>query len=203
MGFFEKKNKTEVPEEKPDWRKSIVLYLHDLIYMMAAVLLIFLFAFRIIVVSGGSMRTTLRDGDYLLLLSNVFYREPKYGDVVVVSKESFENGKPIVKRVIATEGQTVDIDFQQGIVYVDGEPLSESYVNTPTNIEEGVAFPVEVREGCVFVMGDNRNDSKDSRSPEIGQVDCREILGKAFWIMFPGTDEGAVPRELGRIGVLK
>lgn len=202
MGFFEK-NKIEMPEEKPDWKESVVLYLHDLIYMMAVVLVIFLFAFRIIVVSGGSMRTTLRDGDYLLLLSNVFYREPKYGDIVVVSKESFDNGKPIVKRVIATEGQTVDIDFQQGIVYVDGEPLSESYVNTPTNIKEGVAFPIEVESGCVFVMGDNRNDSKDSRSPEIGQVDCREILGKAFLIIFPGTDEGTVSRDLGRIGVLK
>lgn len=202
MGFFEK-NKIEMPEEKPDWKESVVLYLHDLIYMMAVVLVIFLFAFRIIVVSGGSMRTTLRDGDYLLLLSNVFYREPKYGDIVVVSKESFDNGKPIVKRVIATEGQTVDIDFQQGIVYVDGEPLSESYVNTPTNIKEGVAFPIEVESGCVFVMGDNRNDSKDSRSPEIGQVDCREILGKAFLIIFPGTDEGTVSRDLRRIGVLK
>lgn len=202
MGFFEKKNKKGQQEEKLGWKESIVLYLHDLIYMMTAVLILFLFAFRIIVVSGGSMRTTLRDGDYLLLLSNVFYQEPKYGDIVVVSKESFDNGKPIVKRVIATEGQTVDIDFHQGIVYVDGEPLLESYVNTPTNIEEGVAFPIEVGEGCVFVMGDNRNDSKDSRSPEIGQVDCREILGKAFLIMFPGTDEGTVSRDLRRIGVL-
>jgi len=202
MGFFEKDIR-EIPEEKPDWKDSIVLYLHDLIYMMAIVMIIFLFAFRIIVVSGGSMRTTLRDGDYLLLLSNVFYREPEYGDIVVVSKESFDNGKPIVKRVIATEGQTVDIDFEQGIVYVDGEALTESYVNTPTNIEEGVPFPMEVRKGCVFVMGDNRNDSKDSRSPEIGQVDCREILGKAFLIMFPGTDDGAVSRDIGRIGVLK
>lgn len=202
MGFFEK-DKINMSEKKPDWKESVVLYLHDLIYMMAAVLIIFLFAFRIIVVSGGSMRTTLRDGDYLLLLSNVFYHEPKYGDVVVVSKESYDKGKPIVKRVIATEGQTVDIDFELGIVYVDGQALSESYVNTPTNIEEGVAFPIEVGEGCVFVMGDNRNDSKDSRSPEIGQVDCREILGKAFLIMFPGTDENTVPRDLGRIGVLK
>lgn len=202
MGLFEKNNK-KIPAEKPDWKECVVLYLHDLIYMMAAVLVIFLFAFRIIVVSGGSMRATLRDGDYLLLLSNVFYREPKYGDIVVVSKESFEGGKPIVKRVIATEGQTVDIDFEQGIVLVDGKALSESYVNTPTNLEEGVPFPIEVGEGCVFVMGDNRNDSKDSRSPEIGQVDCREILGKAFLIMFPGTDCGAVSRDIGRIGVLK
>lgn len=202
MGFFEK-NEKETSNEKPDWKENAILYLHDLLYMMTAVLILFLIAFRIIVVSGGSMRSTLRDGDYLLLLSNVFYREPKYGDVVVISKESYDKGKPIVKRVIATEGQTVDIDFQQGTVYVDGIALSESYVNTPTNIEEGVAFPIEVEKGCVFVMGDNRNDSKDSRSPEIGQVDCREILGKAFLIMFPGTDGGAVSRDIGRIGAVK
>lgn len=202
MGFFEKE-KRDAPIEGSDWKETILLYIHDLAYIMTVVLILFLFAFRIIVVSGGSMRTTLRDGDYLLLLSNVFYQEPKYGDIVVISKQSFEGGKPIVKRVIATEGQTVDIDFQQGIVYVDGSPLSESYVNTPTNLEEGVEFPLKVETGCVFVMGDNRNDSRDSRYPAIGQVDCREVLGKAIVLVFPGTDENTVPRDLKRIGVLK
>lgn len=201
MGFFENM-KNDLPIDKPDWRESVVLYLHDLVYMLSVVLILFLFAFRIIVVSGGSMRATLRDGDYLLLLSNVFYQKPEYGDIVVISKESFEGGKPIVKRVIATEGQTVDIDFQQGIVYVDGSPLSESYVNTPTNLQEGVKFPLTVEKGCIFVMGDNRNDSRDSRYPAIGQVDCREVLGKAIVLIFPGTDENTVPRDLERIRVL-
>ncbi len=201
MGFFEKM-KFEVPIENSDWKENIVLYLHDFACMFTVVLILFLFAFRIIVVSGGSMRATLRDGDYLLLLSNVFYQEPAYGDIVVISKESFEGGKPIVKRVIATEGQTVDIDFQEGIVYVDGSPLSESYVNTPTNLQEGVRFPLTVEKGCVFVMGDNRNDSRDSRYPAIGQVDCREVLGKAIVLLFPGTDENTVPRDLERIRVL-
>lgn len=200
--MFGKKNDT-AEKVTYTWQQNVALYLRDLVYMLVVVMVLLMLFFRIIVVNGPSMENTLLNGDYMLLVSNLFYKDPRAGDVVVVSKQAYDNGKPIVKRVIATEGQTVDIDFQQGIVYVDGEPLSESYVNTPTNIEEGVAFPVEVREGCVFVMGDNRNDSKDSRSPEIGQVDCREILGKAFWIMFPGTDEGAVPRELGRIGVLK
>lgn len=202
MGFFEK-GKTDVLDDRPGWKVSALLYLHDFVYMLTVVMILFLFFFRMIVVSGGSMRTTLRDGDYLLLLSNVIYQEPKYGDIVVVSKQSFDNGKPIVKRVIATEGQTVDIDFQEGIVYVDGVALSESYVNTPTNMQEGLYFPLKVRENCIFVMGDNRNDSKDSRSPEIGQVDCREVLGRAILLVFPGTDEGAVPRDLKRIGVLK
>lgn len=202
MDFFEKE-RTDMPEEKPGWKVNALLYLHDLVYMLAVVMILFLFFFRMIVVSGGSMRTTLRDGDYLLLLSNVIYQEPKCGDIVVVSKQSFDNGKPIVKRVIATEGQTVDIDFQQGIVYVDGTALSESYVNTPTNMQEGMYFPLKVKENCIFVMGDNRNDSKDSRSPEIGQIDCREVLGRAILLVFPGTDGGTVSRDFRRIGVLK
>ena len=118
-------------------------------------------------------------------------------------KESFDDGKPIVKRVIATEGQTVDIDFDSGMVFVDGQALDEPYVNTPTNLPEGVSFPLQVEENCYFVMGDNRNSSRDSRSPEIGQVDRREILGKAFFLMFPGTDKNTVSRDLNRMGVLK
>ena len=196
-------NKAETPEEKMDWKKSIVLYLHDVIYMLSVILIIFLLIFRVIVVSGSSMRTTLVDGDYLLLSGNFLYGKPEYGDIVVVSKEGYDDGKPIVKRVIATQGQTVDIDFDAGIVFVDGQALDEPYVNTPTNLPEGVSFPLQVEENCYFVMGDNRNNSRDSRSPEIGQVDRREILGKAFFLMFPGTDKNSVSRDLNRMGVLK
>ena len=86
---------------------------------------------------------------------------------------------------------------------MDGQALDEPYVNTPTNLPEGVSFPLQVEENCYFVMGDNRNNSRDSRSPEIGQVDRREILGKAFFLMFPGTDKNSVSRDLNRMGVLK
>lgn len=199
MPFVQKENQ---PERRSGFRENCVYYLHDIAIMLVIVLSLFLLMFREIVVSGGSMRTTLRDGDYLLLVGNLFYREPECGDIVVVSKESFENGKPIVKRVIATEGQTVDIDFESGVVYVNGVALEETYTNTPTNIDEGMEFPLTVDEGCVFVMGDNRNDSRDSRSPEIGQVDCREILGKAVLLLFPGTDGGRVERDFSRIGAL-
>ena len=113
MARFESKKQKE---ENPGFQKSVVLYLHDLCWMLSVVMIVFLVFFRIIVVSGPSMRQTLLDGDYLLLTGNLFYREPKQGDIVVLSKQAYDHGKPIVKRVIATEGQIVDMDFENGIV---------------------------------------------------------------------------------------
>ena len=191
------------PEKKPDWKQTLVLYLHDLVYMIVGLMLVFLLLFRVIVVSGSSMYDTLIDGDYLLLLSNLFYQEPEYGDIIVVSKESFDDGVPIIKRVIATEGQTVDIDFEAGIVYVDGEALQEDYTYTPTNVQEGMTFPLTLQDDCVFAMGDNRNGSLDSRCPDIGQIDRREILGKALFLFLPGTDEGHTGPDFERIGAIK
>ena len=183
-------------------QKGILSYLHDLVFGLAAVLLIFMLFLRVVIVSGPSMLPTLHDGDSLILLSNVFYKNPQYGDIIVASKDSFKNGEPIIKRVIATEGQTVDIDFDAGIVYVDDQPLDEPYLNTPTNLKEGTEFPLTVSEGCVFVMGDNRNDSLDSRSTEIGEIDCREILGRALFLALPGQDPYTHKRDFSRIGVL-
>ena len=204
--FANKKKPGRYLEEKDtavEKEENVVLqYLHDFVYLIAGALLVFSLLFRIVIVSGPSMNQTLTDGDWLLLISNVFYTEPKIGDIIVASKDSFDNGTPIIKRVIATEGQTVDIDFVQGIVYVDGVALDEEYTNTPTNLREGVSFPLTVDEGCVFVMGDNRNESRDSRSPDIGMVDCREILGKAIVRLFPGTDGGNIELELDKIGVI-
>ena len=190
-------------KEKNDWKKSVVTYLHDLLYMLMAILLVFLLFFRVIVVSGDSMYSTLLDGDYLLLMGNMFYQEPERNDIVVISKKSFDNGKPIVKRVIATEGQTVDIDFENAIVYVDGVALEEAYINSPTTFNEGMLFPLTVAENCIFVLGDNRGVSRDSRDPVIGQVDKREVLGKAIFLMLPGTSHGYLNRDMGRMGVIK
>ena len=95
--------KEKKKKEKIGWKKSIILYLHDWLYLLILVLLVFLIFFRVIVVSGESMYSTLLEGDYLLLLSNLLYQDPEYGDIVVISKESFDDGEPIVKRVIATE----------------------------------------------------------------------------------------------------
>ena len=191
----EQKNKTTAKQ------RNLVMYLHDLVYLMAAIVLVFLLCFRIVVVSGDSMYNTLVDGDYLLLLSNVFYQEPQAGDIVVISKQSYDDGIPIIKRVIATEGQVVDIDFNAGIVYVDGVALDEEYTYTPTKMQEGVKFPVTVEEGCIFVLGDNRAVSKDSRNPEIGQIDTRQVVGKVLLLLFPGAD-GFNGYEFNRIGVV-
>lgn len=189
--------------EKVSWDQSLVLYLHDLIYMLMAILLVFLIFFRVIVVSGDSMYSTLLDGDYLLLLSNLFYQEPQQGDIVVISKETFDNGKPIVKRVIATEGQIVDIDFEIGSVSVDGVVLEEDYINNLTTDNRGMSFPLTVEENCIFVLGDNRSVSLDSRSPHIGLIDEREVLGKAIYLMIPGTSHGDLPQDYNRTGVIK
>lgn len=197
--------KTEMTTDshtKNEWQKNILSYLHDLVFGLVGILLVFMFLFRMVVVSGPSMMQTLQDGDSLILLSNVFYNNPKYGDIVVASKKSFKDGEPIIKRVIATEGQTVDIDFEQGIVYVDGNALDEPYTNTPTTLFQGVTFPLTVKEGCVFVLGDNRNDSMDSRSTKIGEIDTRELLGKAIFLALPGPSEDTGKRDFTRIGVL-
>ena len=189
-------------EEKVSLSQCVVLYVHDLTYMLLSVILVFLLLFRVIVVTGDSMYDTLWDGDFLLLLSNVFYSRPEQGDIVVISKKSFDEGKPIVKRVIATEGQTVDIDFEQGIVYVDGQALQEPYIRDLTTQDRGTRFPLTVAPGCIFVLGDNRPVSRDSRAPEIGQIDTREVLGKALCLMLPGTHHGSLPRDFDRIGAI-
>ena len=201
-GKYVRKQNTE--KENVTWQQSLLLYLHDLIYMLSAIMIVFLLLFRMVVVSGPSMYSTLWDGDWLLVLSNAFYHNPEKGDIIIASKQSYNDGEPIVKRVIATEGQKVDIDFEAGIVYVNDVALEEDYTYTMTNIEEGMAFPLIVSEGCVFAMGDNRNRSRDSRYPDIGLIDKREILGKAVFLIYPGVGEDPFggPRDYDRIGVL-
>jgi len=162
-----------------DWIQSVVMAL-------LVCVLLFTFCVRIIRVQGTSMLNTLHDGDRLIV-SNLLYT-PEQGDIIVLRKQTFSD-YPIVKRVIATEGQTVDIDFEQGIVKVDGTALVEDYVLEPINKRIDYTEPVVVPEGCVFVLGDNRNGSTDSRDDRIGCVDVRYIMGKAHFILLPGEDE--------------
>ena len=177
-------------------------WVQALVTVVLCAVVVFAFAARLVLVSGPSMRETLQDQDCLVVLSPLLCGDYEAGDIVIIQRESFRDGEPIVKRIIATEGQTVDIDFDAGVVYVDGTALEEDYIRQPTHLEEGLDFPCTVPAGCVFVMGDNRNDSDDSRDPDLGPVDTREILGRAVALLFPGVTAVSEERDFGRIGPL-
>ena len=187
--------------KKPTGMQAFYKEMREILMILAVFMLIYVLFFRVVVVVGDSMNDTLVDGDRLLLISSTLYNNPKQGDIIVASKDSFRNGECIIKRVIATEGQVIDIDFASGAVYVDGEEIEELYLASPTLDNEGMVFPLTVAEGCVFVMGDNRGDSLDSRSPQIGLIDEREILGKVIFLLIPGSDQEHA-FEIGRIGVV-
>lgn len=169
-------------DELYDWVQSIAV-------ILAVVILLFTFVFRIIGVDGDSMNPTLEDRDWMVV-SNLFY-EPKYGDIVILTKDSFMPD-PIVKRVIATEGQVVDIDFTTGVVTIDGAVLDEPYIAEPTKRNLGLEFPAVVPEDCIFVMGDNRNHSSDSRDPSLGMINKQYIIGRLLFRVFPLNKIGAV-----------
>ena len=192
----------EEPAQKKRSRRrgaDAYLLLHDLVYILVGVTLLFTFAVRMVGVSGPSMTPTLLDGDYVLMQSNFNYRTVKTGDVVVMQVERYDS-QPIVKRVIATGGQTVDIDFEEGKVYVDGVLLDEPYINeydimpyhTTKDYAIGLEYPVTVPEGQLFVMGDNRDHSADSRYGVIGLVDERCVLGKVWAVVYPFSQIGLV-----------
>ena len=183
--------------------EDLMTLLHDLVYILAAVALVFTFFVRIITVDGISMEPTLRQEDKLVLLSRLWYREPQRGDLVVARIPEFSRD-PIVKRVIAVEGDVVDIDFYAGTVSVNGTVLEEDYISGPTHLnfmEKGLSFPVEIQENCVFLLGDNRNQSYDSRFGTIGQVDQRNVVGKVIYLLLPGGE--ADDRDYGRIGTIE
>lgn len=193
--------KQEKQEERQPGR-SVYEWVQALVCSVLAAVLLFTFGVRIVGVSGASMRETLQNGDMLLVVNGILCWEYRQGDIVIAAKASFENGEPIVKRVIATEGQTVDVDFVNGVVSVDGTALSEPYIREETHLSEGTEFPLTVPEGCVFLMGDNRNDSRDSRDPLLGAVDTRNLIGRAVFLLVPGETAGLEDREWNRIGSL-
>lgn len=170
-------------------RRDIYDWMQCIVVAIIACVLLFSFFVRLVDVVGESMLPTLQSGDKIVV-SNLFY-EPKQGDIIVFRKDEYKE-QPLVKRVIAVEGQTIDIDFNRGIVYVDGEPIDEPYIAEPTTEPMDFNGEVKVPEGCVFVMGDNRNHSTDSRLDTIGFVDKRCIMGKVYFTLFPLKNFGSV-----------
>ena len=183
------KTKITVPDERKI-RLSLYDWIQSLLFALILCVFLFIFAFKIIDNNGSSMVPTLRNGDKLFV-SNLFYT-PVAGDVVVFKTDSYDPDKALVKRVIATEGQEVSIDFDNGIIYIDGIPIEENYINETTTTKLDFIGPKTVPEGCLFVLGDNRNASTDSRKKEIGMVDTRMLLGKAYYVLFPLSDFGKI-----------
>ena len=185
-------------QDKPEEVKLPGADLFDWLQMvmgciLAAVLLFNCFA-RLTQVDGESMTNTLQDGEMMLVWSLGYH--PKAGDIVVVNKKTatFLDDRAIVKRVIAVGGQTVDIDYDAGTVAVDGQVLDEPYIH------EAMLCPtyenqthIEVPEGSIFVMGDNRNHSSDSRDVTLGTVDERYVLGRAVCVLLPFQNFGMIP----------
>ena len=158
-----------------DWYEAMIFALMILVA-------VFSFFFRIIMVNGSSMVPTLYGGDRLVIWAAGY--TPDRGDVIVVDGY-IDYGKPLVKRIIAKGGDEVDIDFVSGVVSVNGIALDEPYVAQPTYDSFDVEFPITVPEGTVFVLGDNRNASTDSRSSDIGCIDERDIMGKVIFRFSP------------------
>ena len=188
----EDKKITKKREDKPDEKNQpseIYEWMQSLVSALLICVIVFAFLARIIGIIGPSMQPTFHDGDSVVI-TDLFYT-PKQGDVVVLRKLSFQD-EPIIKRVIAVGGQTVDIDFEKGIVYVDDKPLTEPYTAELTLTPLDFNGKITVPKNCVFVMGDNRNNSLDSRYSQIGCVDERYIMGKVMLRLLPVSKFGVI-----------
>ena len=185
-----KKKKTADPEKAK--RRDIYEWIRSFISALIICVILFVFFFRLIGVRSVSMNPTLYEGD-MMLVSNLFYK-PKPSDVVVFRSDTYDSEKALVKRVVATGGQKINIDFINGVVYVDDQPIVEDYVAEPTYNKLDFVGPQTVPEGSIFVMGDNRNMSNDSRDKRIGMLDERLILGRAIMIVHPVDRLGFIKR---------
>lgn len=165
-----------------DWVSAIL-------FALVIVVLVMTFCFRMVDVDGNSMMNTLQDGDKVFITGLNY--TPEVGDIVVIS-HGVELNKPIVKRVIAVGGQTVDIDFETGEVTVDNIVLDEPYILGSTTVSADVEFPLTVDDGTVFVLGDNRVISKDSRYSDVGLIDVNNIIGKVQIRVYPFNAFGSV-----------
>ena len=187
--------------EKPDGKKKdakkksvgreILEWIVSIGVAVAIAFTIKMFVFDIVRVDGQSMENTLSHNDRLIVTKLGY--QPRQGDIIILDS-NYGKGKPVyyVKRIIATEGQTIDIEDETGAVYVDGVKLDEPYIKGTTHTLDIKDYPMTVEEGCVFVMGDNRQNSTDSRRSVLGQVKKGAILGKAQVRVFPFNKIGSV-----------
>ena len=205
-GSITEKDIPELKGEEPDKdvesnenRMELYDWLQCIVSAIICGIFIFVFIGRTIGVDGQSMMQTLHHRDRVIM-SNLFYT-PRGGDIVVfrAPSEAF-GGTPLVKRIIAVAGQTIDIDFDTGEVFLDGAVIDEPYINELTHNRDSFTGPITIPDGFVFVMGDNRNRSSDSRNSRVGLVDTRYILGKVLFIVIPGENDSN-KREWGRIGI--
>lgn len=190
----------EESEEEQPRRPGAELYdwLQMFLGCVVAAVVLFNCVARLTRVDGGSMDTTLQHGEIMLIWSLGY--TPKQGDIVVLNKTSvllpdWTEPRAIVKRVIATGGQTVDVDYSTGAVYVDGQPLDEPYLHEEMHRPGAPSMQEthwEVPEGSIFVMGDNRNYSTDSRDSLLGTIDTDYILGRAVLALWPLDRFGTV-----------
>lgn len=169
--------------------QNIVEWYEALIFALAFLVLLFTFVVRVVAVNGSSMVPTLNSGDRLLVQSSLFQVER--GDVVVIDSY-IDYGKPLVKRVIAVGGDRVDINAETGEVFVNGQLLDEPYIAEATRQKGDMEFPLTVPEGYLFVMGDNRMHSTDSRYQDIGFIDERDILGQVLYRIYPFSAIGSI-----------
>lgn len=158
-----------------EWTEAIVEAIIPVVFILA-------FIFRIVNVKGESMLNTLHNRDKVMVTE--WYYKPKAGDVVVIRHGRYLD-EPLIKRVIATQGQTLSIDFNSGLVTVDGVTLNETYIKEKMWLREDGDIPAVIPDGYCFVMGDNRNDSLDSRSKAVGLIKNEDVTGKASFIIFP------------------
>ncbi len=183
----------EAPQEKKESLKlDLYFWVQTLSLSLVLLVVVFTFVGRLTRVEGTSMVPTLHHND-LMLVQSIGY-EPRPGDVVVLRKNQFMESQ-VVKRVIAVGGQHVRVDYDTHLVYVDGVPLNEPYINEimedPRHADLSV-LDVTVPEGSIYVLGDNRNNSSDSRHVRLGTVDTRYVLGRVLWVIFPFSDFGPV-----------
>lgn len=189
---MENQERIQHPKEKQSAKSWAIDWLETIVVAFAIVTIIFTFVARVITVDGASMEPTYYDGDRVLVTK--LAGEAKAGDVVVIT-HALE--KTLIKRVVATEGQVVDFDNEQGELIVDGQVVSGEVYGTrngitfaPESQGDLLEFPQTVPEGCVFVLGDHRDDSTDSRKVSVGMVDRKNILGKVIFNLYPMSKLG-------------